>query len=68
MPINSNSVEGPNVFPGARGMSSSVNRVSTWHKAAEQREQGGGKAMEKSSRMCRTPKILSLEQMIQVHF
>ena len=64
MPIISNSVEGPNIFLGARGMSSSVNRVRTWHKAVEQRERGGSKAMKKSSRLCRTPEMLSIEWMI----
>ena len=47
MPMNSSSVEGQKVFPGARGMPGSVNRVRSSQRAVEHKERGGGKNNEK---------------------
>ena len=64
MPMNSSSVEGRKVFPGARGMPRAVNRVRSSQRAVEHKERGGGRAMKKSSRMCNTPRMFSLEWII----
>ena len=64
IPINSNWVEGENVLPGARGISRSVNRVRRLQSAILHWERGGGSAIKKSSRMCRTPLMFSLLRII----
>ena len=60
IPTNSNCEEGRNVFPRARGMFRLVIRVRSLHRAVVQWERGGTRAMEKSSKMCRVPLMLSL--------
>ena len=47
IPINSRWVEGGNVLPGAMGISSSVNRVSSWQRAVEHCGRGGSTSNEK---------------------
>lgn len=64
IPMNSSCVEGAKVFPEARGMSRSITTVRRWHSAVEHWDRGGGRAMKKSSRMCKTPVMLSLLRII----
>jgi len=60
IPIISLWIEGEKVLPGARGISRSVNRIRRLQSAVLHWEQGGGSAIKKSSRMCRTPLMFSL--------